>query len=261
MLLAVKVLFWGLVSHQAIAAQPPYEEAILVVEQKHQAAIVIPLAAIKKISQIQNFLSGGRTIASLPPLVLFEVPKGSRIQYGDMTWKATTTDNAIPHLTGAMGITDGTDSDVASVPNHVSAFFDYSGGSTTALVTCPVKWKDDSAHPHCGANAIGTSGTTAPTVQFTPNPADTPKLTDPKGNVLDLEADAVVYVQNLPPPDVHQGYKEYLWLVKGNGPVGCMADLVMNGNCTPLPSSFTSVFTPLVMVNVTSPECTNSQYP
>jgi hypothetical protein len=257
MLLAVKVLFWGLVSHHAIAVRPPYEEAILVVEQKHEAAIIIPMDDIKDTAQIPKFLNGGKYIGSIPVLVVFEVPKRSKIRYGDLTWNAPTTDDTIPHLTGAMGITDGTNSDVANVTNHITAFFDYSGGSITALVTCPVDWKDDSGHANCGAKAIGTSGTVAPAVEFTPNPADTPKLTDSNGNVLELNADATVYVQNLPPSNVHQGYKEYLWLVDGN----CMADLAMNGSCTALASPFHSFLTSKVILNVTSPECTNSQYP
>ncbi|HYM61686.1 MAG TPA: hypothetical protein VEZ11_12435 [Thermoanaerobaculia bacterium] len=271
MFAAVSLIFWGLICH--VKMQNGTERAVFVIAPQHQAKLVVALNDLKNQNQVTNFLGGGMTVVGTPVMVEFFIGKGKHFQFGGLGKGYPTVDDTIPHLTDTdpahMGLTDGTtvapEIPAKTTSQHILAYFDYSGGTVAPIATCTVKWKAPTKPANCSATAINQTGVAALSVRFIPDAGDIMQLMDVDGNLLDLNSNAVVHVQNLPPINTHQGYKEYLWLDDGN----CMADLDMSAGCqVVLPPELTQFLSPsnvpaskVTILNVTSPECSNSQFP
>ncbi len=225
---------------------------------------------LKDTTEINTFLGGGQT-ASDPSEVEFSLA-GHHITFGDLKQGAPTVDDQIPHLVKPpYALTNGHSQLLpavltASSNSHVTAYFDYSGGEADALATCKVSWLDDDRpnHKNCQAGAVGQQDKTAALAVIYSYTTSTPvALTDENGKTLTLLQGAKAHVANLPPRGHKGGYKEYLWLIDD---ADCMATVDPNySNCKLAPSGSpffpASVSANLTILNVTSPECTNSQFP
>ena len=283
------IMFLGLIAHFQIGG---IERAVLTFEPNHLAIMIIKASDLADLSEVDGFAPGA--LLHDPNHVDWAIwnLNGLHLKFKNLPGGATNVDSAIPNLAQ---ITDGSaplvNIEDGVLHSHVTAYIDYSGGGLSATCSCAVRWTPPQPpRPGCLPSATWKEGTATPQVTYQ---ATATKPLILKGtNVLELGPNATVEIYNVsfsdPAVAPHAHHKDYLGLFVDGDCVSELAELhecvLANGSsCANSAQNSTKpkfnladnlnvhnlgLQLPLGLkvldigiLDVGSPECTNSRFP